>query len=156
MFVECSTTSGPTRIDLHALETRAGTLAATAWLRDRGLRGPADWEVTIALEVGDRPAPPYICSPVDTRFELAITSTAWDFLFRHHGHASGIRVTDVATINERDEHDLVRHVPPLRNIGLLIRNLERNLAISFRRTRACIRTTLTNAEAPILAWVAEL
>lgn len=158
--IECSTTEEHPRIDLQALERGAGALAAATWLRDRRLACPAEgsWDVTIALEVGNRPAPPYICSPADTRFELSITPTAWEFLFRHRGHASSIRVTDVALINDSDEHDLIRQVPPLRNIGALLRTLERNHAIAFRRDRACIRTTLSgaNADASIRSWVAEL
>ena len=155
-MTECFTTDARSS-GVHAFERRAGALAAAAWLRDRRLRAPAGgaWDVTIALEVCGRPAQPSTTNLGDSRFELAITASAWAFLFRHRGLGSGIRVTDVAAVNERDDYELLRRVPPLRDMGSLIRTFERRHAITFRREHACVRTSLVDAEPQIRAWIAE-
>lgn len=140
-----------------AFDRRAGALAAAAWLRARRLRAPVGgaWNATIALEVRDRPTLPSCNKPGDSRFELAVTSSAWSFVFRHRGLASAIRVTDVAIVDGHDDYELIRRVPPLRDMGSLIRTFERRHAIAFHREHACVCTSLVDAEPPIRAWIAE-
>lgn len=154
---ECFTTNARPSLGILPIEKRAGALAAAAWLRACGLCGPidSDWDVIIALEVGDHPVPPCASDPTVSRFEIAITMTAWELLFRYRGRTSGIRVTDVAMVNVRDDHGLIRSLPPLRNVGSLIRVLEHRHAVSFHRKRACVRTSLVDAEPRIRRWIAE-
>ena len=76
--------------------------------------------------------------------------------FCHDGRASWIRVTDLAFVHGRDEHELLGIVPPLRDISLLLRELERRFEIPFLRKYASIRTNLANAEPHIRAWIETL
>jgi hypothetical protein len=136
-------------------QRHAGALAAGAWLAARGLaRPPGGWDVAIAVEVFDRPASPSLTNPAEARFELAISSTEWGFLFCHRGRLSWIRVTDVPYVHDRDDHELLRRVPPLRDVGSLVRSVEHRSAINFRRQHASISTNLPGAEPAIRAWVA--
>ena len=156
-MTECFTTNERPWFGIHPIDKRAGSLAAAAWVRARGLRGPidSDWDVTIALEVGDHPVSPCAKNPTASRFEIAITMTAWELLFRHRGRTSGIRVTDVAMVNMRDDYGLIRNLPPLRDVGSLLRVLEHRHAISFHRKRAYVHTSLVDAEPRIRSWIAE-
>jgi hypothetical protein len=139
----------------YATEKHAGALAATAWLAACGLRAPAatTWDVAIALDIVNRPASPYATSPADTRFHIAISTAEWGFYFCQRGRVSWIRVTDVPFVNERDDHGLLRQVPPLRDLGWLIQTLELRNSITFRRTLASVRTNLVDAEIGIRSWI---
>jgi hypothetical protein len=75
--------------------------------------------------------------------------------FRRGQQTSWIRVTDLPFINERDDHALLRLVPPLRELGSLIELLEDRHGLGFRRDEALIRTTLPNAESSIRIWIDE-
>jgi hypothetical protein len=133
----------------------AGALATGAWLAARGLVVPprTRWEATIALDVVERPALSTFSEARDTRFHVAISSTEWGFYFCHYGRASWIRVTDVPSVHERDDHALLVRVPPLRALGRLVRSLEDTYCVRFRREHAAIRTTIAGAEPPIWEWV---
>lgn len=134
----------------------AAALATTAWLNARGLRPPPAlrWEVMIALDVVDRPALPTFDGTTDTRFHISISAGEWGFFFCHAGRVSWIRVTDLPSIYERDEHELLRDVPPLRDVGTLVHRLEERHKIAFHRKHCSIRTTLPGAEDTIRLWVA--
>jgi hypothetical protein len=136
-------------------QRHAGALASQAWLTARGLQPPigAAWDIAIALEVFDRPASPSLTNPAASRFHLAISSTEWGFLFCHRGRISWIRVTDVPYVHDRDEHALLRRVPALRDVGTLIRTIERTSAIHFRRNHASVCTSLDGAEPAIRTWI---
>ncbi len=88
-----------------------------------------------------------------TRFHLDIYSEEWGVFFCHDGKASWIRVTDIAFVHGRDEHQLLAVVPPLRDISLLLRELERRHGIALQRKHASIRTNLANGEAHIRTWI---
>jgi len=151
----------------------AGALATASWLSERGLwispRTP--WDVSISLghsrdssrdnsrdssrdssrEVVGAPLP-----ATETRLRIAVASTEWGFCFCHRSGASWIRVIDVPSVHERDDFALRARVPPLRELGLLVRALEARHRIRFRREHAEIRSTVPDSEAAIRAWVAEL
>jgi hypothetical protein len=128
-------------------EKHAGALAAEAWLRARGLYVPLGmpWEVVISLDA----------SPSDGQLRITISSCEWGLAFRRGEQTSWIRVTDLPFINERDDHALLRLVPPLRELGSLIQLLEDRHGLSFNRDEASIRTTLPNAESAIRNWIDE-
>ena len=131
-------------------------LATSAWLAARGIR-PAPsgrWDVTIALDVVDRPALPTFDGRLDSRFHISISPTEWGFFFCHAGRVSWIRVTDVPTVYERDEHELLRDVPPLRDIGSLVHRLEERHQLAFHRKHASIKTSIPGTEDTIRIWVA--
>jgi hypothetical protein len=108
--------------------------------------------------MGLEPVPP----PTDfdetktTRFHLDIYSEEWGVFFCHAGRASWIRVTDLAFVHGRDEHALLSIVPPLRDVSLLLRELERRHGIHFQRRFAVIRTNLANGEAHVRSWLETL
>jgi hypothetical protein len=130
----------------------AGTLAVGAWLRDRGLSLPSakSWRVQIALEPGDRPAS-FMFAP--TRFQITIDSNAWGFMFAHGDRTSTIQVTNMATARDDDEHRLVAMTPPLKRIGVLLRELEARYHVFFPRHHAAIRSDIQGSEPMIRAWV---
>jgi hypothetical protein len=112
--------------------------------------------VSIVLDVADARAPAKLIDAIDTRLHLAITSTEWGFFFCHHSGASWIRVVDVPLVHERDDFQLRGRVPPLRDLGLLVRALEARHRIRFRREHASIRSTLPGSEPAIREWILEL
>ncbi|MGN6109899.1 MAG: hypothetical protein ACTHU0_32630 [Kofleriaceae bacterium] len=134
----------------------AGALAAAAWLSARGLLAPpsARWEISIALDALDRAAATAFDPTSATRFHVAITSTEWGFYLCHGSHSSWIRVTDVPFVHERDDFRLLRHVPPLRDLGSLLQLIEDPLDVAFRRNHASIRSSIPGAEPTIRLWVA--
>jgi hypothetical protein len=135
----------------------AGALATASWLSARGLLMPPriPWEVSIALDIVDESAPSRFVDATDTRFHVAIASTEWGFFFCHHSRASWIRVTDVPFAHERDDYMLLLQVPPLRELGRLVRSLEETYRIRFRRGYAAIRSSIPGSEAAIRAWVVD-
>jgi len=133
----------------------AGALAASAWLSARGLRVPPHekWEVSIVLEAIDGEPPPQHAGASDTRLHIAIASSEWGFSFCHHSRVSWIRVTDLPFVHERDDYDLLRQVPPLRDLGKLVQALEERYRFKLRREHAAIHSTIPGAEANVRLWV---
>lgn len=133
----------------------AGALATASWLSARGLLVPprAPWEVSIALDIVDERAPEEFEDTADTRFHIAIASTEWGFFFCHHSRASWIRVTELPFVHQRDDFVLIGQVPPLRELGKLVRSLEETYHLRFRRGYAAIRSTIEDAEPAVRAWV---
>src|SRR5688572_18256082 len=141
----------------YAKGLSAGALATESWLSARGLYVPprTPWEVSISLDIVDESTPTNFVEIADTRLRVTIASTEWGFSFCHHSRASWIRVTDVPFVHERDDYLLLAQVPPLRELGRLVRSLEETYRIRFRRGYAMIRSTIGGAEPVIRAWVVD-
>ncbi len=140
------------------MSTTAGTLAARAWLTARALSAPAlqRWNATILLAPGDRPPSAELDEARDTYFRIEIYSEEWGFQFCHAGRGSWIRVTDISFVHGRDDFKLLALTPALKDIGLLLRRLEREHALALNRRVALIRTNLASAEPAIREWVRSL
>ena len=136
----------------------AGKLAAQAWLRARTLSTPSltPWHVEITLDIRNGPARPDIDEARDTRLRLEIYSEEWGVFFCHAGRASWIRVTDIAFVHGRDDFRLLSIVPPLKDISSLIRTIERQHDLAFRRDHALVRTNVASAQTVVQAWVKAL
>lgn len=136
----------------------AGALAAAAWLRSRGTTPPTTtrWHVEITLDVVDRRPPTEFDDRTATRFHLDIYSEEWGVYFCHAALSSWIRVTDIAFVHGRDEHQLLARMPPLQDIGTLLRQLEQEHGVRFQRHHASIATNLPNIEPAIRSWVTML
>lgn len=141
-----------------AIPTTAGVLAARSWLQSRQLSAPSliRWNATMLLAPLDREPEPEIDESRDTRFRVEIYSEEWGFFFCHGGRSSWIRITDVPFVHGRDDHQLLAMTPALRDIGALVRKLEAQHKVQFRREYALIRTNLANADAAIRRWVQAL
>jgi hypothetical protein len=137
-------------------DSQAATLATTAWLSARGYEVPLgfQWEVAIAMSVIDGAVPSTFDSTVDTRFHLSITHDEWGFFFCHGGKVSWLRVTDVVTVQDRDEFKLKDFVPPLRDVANIVRRIEERERIRFHRQHATVRTTIKGGEHAMRIWVA--
>src|SRR5690349_3802850 len=105
----------------------AGAMAAEMWLRQRGLSPPPTtrWHVEIALDVVHTRAPSEFDEVIATRFHLDIYLEEWGVFFCHGGNASWVRVTDVPFVHGRDDFQLLAVLPPLKDVGQLLRQLER-------------------------------
>jgi hypothetical protein len=136
----------------------AGRLAALAWMRARALTPPTltPWHVEVSLDVRNAPAIREFDEHRDTRFHVEIYSEEWGVFFCHEGHASWIRVTDVPFVHGRDDFNLLSILPPLKDVGGLVRALERQHSIQFRREFALVRTNVPSAQAVVQAWVRTL
>jgi len=136
----------------------AGALAARGWLAARGVCEPATtrWHVKIVLDVIDKPARAQFDPRVDTRFRIEVFSVEWAFLFCHSGRASSIRVTDIAFVHGRDDFLLLDATPSLKELGMLLRSVEQQHGVRFRRRCALVETSLPDREAPIRKWVESL
>ena len=134
----------------RTLSPNTGVLAAAAWLLDRGIKPDQErWFVEIELAGTGR-------AGRDTRFVLEVYSEEWGFQVHHLGRASWIRVTDVAFVHGRDDHELLARLPRLREIGLFVRELERRFGVLFDRDAARVRASIPNAEPVLRAWIAAL
>ncbi|MBA3395961.1 MAG: hypothetical protein H0T89_25240 [Deltaproteobacteria bacterium] len=133
-----------------------GPLASAAWLMARGgYPTESRWFVEIVLDA-DAAAGRELDQACATRFMIEVYAEEWGFMFCHRGQVSWIRVTDIPFVHGRDDHQLLRQTPPLRDIGRLIHNLEKQHAIALPRATAIIRTCLTDAESAIREWTAKL
>jgi len=137
------------------LSPHTGPLAAAAWLAARELstRDPR-WSVDIVLDAA--PAATFEPHDASTRFHIEIYSEEWGYSFRHQRRTSWIRVTDIPFVHGRDDHQLLIDTPKLREIGKLVRTLERRYRIALRQHPPLIRTSLPNAEAVIRGWATDL
>lgn len=124
----------------------AGALATARWLRTIGQTPPTgDWSAQLEL----------VATP-SSSFTLELSHTDWSFEFRHLGRRSAIRVTSLPTVFERDDYKLLHYTPALQNIGGLVRRLECEHEIGFRRSTACVQTTLPGLVPDALRWLAQL
>lgn len=140
------------------MPTTSGMLAARAWLDARALSAPAliRWHATIVLGIDDWTPDLELDETEDTRFRIEIYSEEWGYLFCHRGRASWIRVTDIPFVHGRDDFQLLRVSPPLKDLGRLLRSVEKQHGLRFERDHALVRTNLPNAEAGIRRWVQSL
>jgi hypothetical protein len=134
--------SHPIGTPIRGLSPNTGVLATAAWLAQREVY-PEDpkWFAEIALGADG------------ARFVIEIYAEEWGIRFEHAGRESWIRVTDVAFVHGRDDHELLAHVPRLTTLGSLIKTLEAKHGIVFDRQTPTIRTTLAGADAAIADWV---
>jgi hypothetical protein len=123
-----------------------GPMASAVWLLDRGIVSPSPkWSVEVELG-----------ADVATRLRIEIFAEEWGYVFEHDARMSWIRVTDLRFAHVSDEHGLLERTTSLRAFGALVRELEARFAVQFDRDGAEIRTTLTDADDAIRAWVVEL
>lgn len=142
----------------HDKATTAGMLAARSWLTSCGLTstGVLRWHAEILLDVVDQPAREEFDDRFDTRFRIEIYAEEWGFFVCHAGQSSWIRVTDIPFVHGRDDFRLLGSTPSLRDLGGLIRSLERQHRIHFSRGNARVSTNLPAAEPSIRRWVESL
>jgi hypothetical protein len=93
---------------------------------------------------------------IETRFRIEIYAEEWGVFFCHAGRVSWVRVTDVAFVHGRDDHGLLLVMPPLAQVGELLRRVERDHGVQFRRAVALLRSDLIDAEATLRRWVSSL
>ena len=132
-----------------------GMIATGSWAGARGLTPPSHerWYVEIALETGAVRPPSEFDETIATRFQLDIYSEEWGVFFCHAGRSSWIRTADAVFVHGRDEFQLLGIVPPLEDIGRLLRHVEQQQRIAFQRQHASVRTNLPNAAGAIRSWV---
>lgn len=138
--------------------TTAGKLAAQTWIRARLLHAPAAprWHVEMSLDVRDAPTQLEFDEVIETRLRIEVFSEEWGVFFCHLGQASWIRVTDVAFVHGRDDFNLLPLVPPLKDLGTLLKTIERKHSLRFRREHAYVRTNVPRAEAAAKQWLKTL
>jgi len=132
-----------------------GSQGALTWLSARRLANPGllRWQVEIAMGTGEEPVPAEFDETAATRLHLAIYSEEWGVFFCHGGRWSWIRVTDLAFVHTRDDFALLTWVPPLDQVSTLLRRIERDHVLRFRRDLASIQTNLPNAEPAVRNWL---
>jgi hypothetical protein len=136
----------------------AGSLATADWLVARGITTSASrWFCEIALGVAESVPPSRFQIGDDTRFQLHLYAEEWGFLAAHGQRVSWIRVTDRPWAqHDRDDFALHPMTPLLRDIGQLVREVERSCGVTFRRDRALVHCTFGDLEtAAIRAWIAD-
>ena len=134
-----------------------GSRASFDWLASRGQLAPSTrWHVAVGLDTRDEPAPASFDENTDSRFHIEIYSEEWGFFFCHRARASWIRITDVAFVHMRDDYGLLARVPALPAIGELLRAMESEHGLAFKREHAYVNTSLIGAEPEIRAWIASL
>ena len=141
----------------YSSDRKAAGLATAGWLSARGLAAPpgSRWDVAIALDVVDRPARVTFDGKLDTRFHVSISANEWGYFFCHHAQVSWIRVTDNVWVHERDEYQLARVTPPLRDLALFVGKLEATHKIAFQRRYAHVATNLVDSAAAIKRWIVD-
>jgi hypothetical protein len=145
-------------VSRRTTSTTAGMLATRGWLTARGLPPSQTplWHAEIVLDIADQFAREQFDERVDTRCRIEIYADEWGVQLCHGGRSSKIRVTDVAFVEGRDDFQLIDSLPPLRDLGQLLRKVEARNDIQFRRRNAAIQTNLLTADAAIRAWIESL
>ncbi len=135
-----------------------GMRAASGWLEERRIRDPSlkRWHVEVSLATTDGPAPINYDDRIDTRFHVDIYSEEWGFFFCHAGRASWIRVTDIPFVHGRDDFKLLSLTPRLSDVSQLLRSIETQHQLAFKRKHALVRTNIAGAETAIRTWVETL
>jgi len=149
-----------TPVEMHAAGALStlGSLAAAAWLTARGGTAPTHerWHVEVALDVAQRRAPSEFDETTATRFHLDIYLEEWGVFFCHAGRSSRIRVTDIAFVHGRDDFQLLGVTPQLKDIGWLLRHVEKEHDLKFMREHADVRTNVPSVEPAVRSWLATL
>src|SRR5438093_1285986 len=78
----------------------------------------------------------------DTRSQISIEVDAWSFQFCHRDRPSAIRISDAATVRDRDEHRLLASATTLKGLGAMIRGVEQRYRVYFQRNHAAIRSDI--------------
>ena len=140
----------------QGLSPNTGPLASARWLVARDLfpKEPK-WFVEVMLRTADAIAD-LLDEGTASQARIEIYAEEWGFAFRHAGKLSWIRVTDVPFVHGRDEHELLGEIPPLADLGALVRVLEDRHGLRFDRAAPWIRTSLVGAEPTIREWIASL
>lgn len=126
--------------------TTAGALAGARWLRTIGLTPPTtNWSATLEL-----------VATSSSSFTIDVSHADWGFTFRHGGRQSSIVVTSLPTVHDRDDFRLLQYTPALLNIGSLIRRLEGEHELGFRRSTARVETNVPALVPDALRWLAQL
>ena len=130
---------------MNVMNQTAGAAASTAWLEERGLDAAhtPHWYIEITID----------SDTVETCFELNIYPEEWGFVFRRGARVSSIRVTDIAFVHGRDDHQLLADTPSLANIGELLAWIERRYDVVLHRTRATVKSNLVRATAVVRPWL---
>jgi hypothetical protein len=150
-----------TPIEMHAAGSglsTLGSLASAAWLAARGGSAPTHerWHAEVALDVVQRRAPSEFDEMTSSRFHLDIYLEEWGVFFCHAGQSSRIRVTDIAFVHGRDDFQLLGVTPQLKDIGWLLRHVEKRSGVKFAREHADVRTNVPGVEPAIRSWIASL
>jgi hypothetical protein len=133
-----------------------GSSAISLWLRENGLEAAdKNWRATIVLPVVLRDVLS-TTPPTETWFEVELEPDKWGLCFCHAGRTSRIRVTDMATVDGCDDHELLVITPQLRDLGRLLRHLEHRHAVRFHRDAAEVRTEHSTIKDAALRWLARL
>jgi hypothetical protein len=152
--------SGPSdRLSSTHNAASKGVIEAHSWVESLGLHPPPGalrWHAEISLDVVDGPARVEFDDRVDTRFHIDVYSEEWGFFFCHAGRVSWIRVTDIAFVHGRDDHQLLTESPSLEAMGDLMRRLEAKHAVRVNRPHAIIGTNITAAEPQLRRWLLSL
>jgi hypothetical protein len=135
----------------RTLSPNTGPLAAASWLIARGLVPTEQrWFVEVTLTAADSlPENP-------TLLRIEIYSEEWGFAFHHDGKVSWIRVTDLPFVHGRDDHELLRDTPALKDLSRLVRTLEKRFGLRFGRTSPEIRSDIADAEPRVRRWASTL
>jgi len=131
-----------------------GANAVTRWLRENGLSPElGGWKASIRLVV----AVQHVNELADpTRFEIELEPEMWALSFSHQGRTSRIRIAEIATVDGCDDHNLLVVTPQLRDLGRLLRQLERRHALRFHRDTAEVRTDYPLIKDAALRWISGL
>lgn len=124
-----------------------GARESVAWLENRGLdaRNTPQWYVEVTLVAPD--------AGRDVRFELNIYPEEWGYILRVDSRVSSIRITDIAFVHGRDDHQLLPMTPELARVGDLIAAIETRKIVAFRRRQAEVRSNLTRATSVVRTWL---
>jgi hypothetical protein len=138
----------PAATPVFGVPVTIGSIDSNDWLRARGIAVHKNlhWFVEIALGIEDEPVSQLWSGATDTRFQIYIYPQEWGFLFCHRSRASWIRVADRAYVHGRDDYGLVAPTPTLRDIAALVRALEQQHQLAFRRDHVLVRTNLAEGE----------
>jgi hypothetical protein len=136
--------------------TTAGKLAARAWLDSLALTPPTHWYVEVMMSTGAALPTLAFDRDSETRFRLEVFSEEWGVYFCHRGAVSWIRVTDLPFVHGRDDFGLAPIMPPLKNVGRLVRAIETVHGLCFDRDRALVRSNVPHAESTLAPWIRAL
>jgi hypothetical protein len=92
----------------------------------------------------------------DTRLGIHIRHDVWGVRFAHGSRSSDITMRDVLGVDGVDDHGLASMGPTLRDLGSLVRELERRYGVHFQRANAAIDSSIPGAEPIIRAWIVSL
>jgi hypothetical protein len=105
------------------------------------------WRVTIVMSCNEH---------FDTQLAVQIENAEWAVSFAHGGKRSSVIIKEPAAVAAPDDFQLAGQLPPLKELGTLLRDLEARFGLSWKRASSVIETTIAGSEPVIRAWVASL